>query len=306
MKTHAGVLTQEDLLAIPVIAECLPLCSFPVAGTKINCAVSGGADSTALLVLAVAAGCIPTAFHVDHGLRVGSDKESDIVKETAFLLGTNFSSLQVAVGDGPNLEARAREARYKVLPPGVATGHTADDQAETVILNMLRGTSLGGLRGMKLGYSHPILNLRRVHTEAICSALNLDIVHDPTNSQTIFRRNKVRHMVVPLLNEVAEKDVVPVIARMAEQAQEMYIQLNETAKMLIDDPSSVKQLRAAPPAIAKHALHQWLAPQVPQGKTIDAATIDRAMEVVRGNVRATQLPGGASLNRTRGVLHVTH
>src|ERR1700689_532054 len=109
-------------------------CTFPAAGNTLSCAVSGGADSLALLVLAVWAGCDVTAVHVDHGLRPGSAAEAEIVRDAAASLGAGFSALQVEVGHGPNIEARARAARRKVLPPGTATGHTMDDQAETVLL----------------------------------------------------------------------------------------------------------------------------------------------------------------------------
>ena len=111
------------------------------------CAVSGGADSLALLVLAVEAGCVR-----DRGPRRprpagGSAAEADVVRAAAAGLGAGFVSERVVVEPGPNLEARARAARYSVLPAGVLTGHTADDQAETVLLNLMWGAGLDGLAG---------------------------------------------------------------------------------------------------------------------------------------------------------------
>ncbi|HTZ09062.1 MAG TPA: ATP-binding protein, partial [Acidimicrobiales bacterium] len=108
--------------------ELLGRCTFPRPGTPCTCAVSGGADSLALLVLAVAAGCRVTAVHVDHGLRPGSASEAGVVGEAAAALGAGFRSVRVEVAPGPNLEARARAARLEALPPGAATGHTMDDQ----------------------------------------------------------------------------------------------------------------------------------------------------------------------------------
>ena len=122
-------------------ASLLTRCTFPAAGTRVACAVSGGADSTALLALAVAAGLDVTAVHVDHGLRPGSAHEADVVRANAERLGAAFRAERVQVADGPNLEARAREARYAILPPGALTGHTADDPAETVLLTLLRGAA---------------------------------------------------------------------------------------------------------------------------------------------------------------------
>ncbi|HEX5365549.1 MAG TPA: ATP-binding protein, partial [Acidimicrobiales bacterium] len=123
--------------------------------------MSGGADSLALLVLAARAGCRVTAVHVDHGLRPGSAGEADVVRAVAADVGAGFRAERVEVAPGPDLEARARAARYAVLPPGALTGHTADDQAETVLLNLIRGAGLEGLAGMRADQRRPLLALRR-------------------------------------------------------------------------------------------------------------------------------------------------
>ena len=119
----------------PLTTDLVGRCTFPAPGTPLVCAVSGGADSLALLVLATEAGCRVTAVHVDHGLRPGSDAEAAVVASAAARYGCEFRSVRVVVADGPNLEARARAARFEVLGPDAATGHTADDQAETVLAN---------------------------------------------------------------------------------------------------------------------------------------------------------------------------
>ena len=92
----------------------------------------------ALLALASSAGLEVTAIHVDHGIRPGSSEEADIVAATAERFGAQFESRSVTVDAGPNLEERARQARYSVLPEKVLTGHTADDQAETILLALLQ------------------------------------------------------------------------------------------------------------------------------------------------------------------------
>ena len=138
-----------------LVSDLVPRCSFPPPGTAFDCAVSGGPDSLALLVLAAAAGCLVTAIHVDHGLRAGSDAEAAVVARAAVLVGARFVAEKVVVGAGPNLEARARAARLASLPPGVATGHTMDDQAETILLNLLRGSGADGLAGMEPGSAAP-------------------------------------------------------------------------------------------------------------------------------------------------------
>ncbi|MDQ3145596.1 MAG: tRNA(Ile)-lysidine synthetase, partial [Actinomycetota bacterium] len=123
--------------------------------------VSGGADSLALLVLSVEAGCEVTAVHVDHGLRPGSGDEAGVVAEAAARWGAAFRAESTVVEPGPNLEARAREARRSALGDGAMTGHTLDDQAETVLLNLLRGAGADGLAAMAPGPGKPLLGLRR-------------------------------------------------------------------------------------------------------------------------------------------------
>src|SRR5690606_23396020 len=146
----------------PLVAELLARCDLPAPGAAVDVAVSGGPDSLALLALASAAGCAVTAHHVDHGLRPGSAAEADVVA-TAARFGAAFVAHRVEVTPGPNLEARARAARYRALPDGALTGHTADDQAETVLLNVLRGTGLDGLAGYR-PERRPLRALRRRET----------------------------------------------------------------------------------------------------------------------------------------------
>ena len=134
------------------LAAVLTRCEFPPpASGPVHLAVSGGPDSMALMVLARAAGLHGTAVHVDHGLRYGSAAEASVVSEAACRLGFDFSAVRVDVAPGPDLEARARRSRYGALPAGVLTGHTMDDQAETVLLNVLRGAGIDGLAGMRAG-----------------------------------------------------------------------------------------------------------------------------------------------------------
>src|SRR5205807_2102680 len=204
-------------------------------------------DSLALLVLAVAAGCVATAVHVDHGLRDGSADEADVVCDAAARLGTGFRAERVQVPPGPNLEARARAARYAVLPADVLTGHTADDQAETILLNLLRGAGRTGLAGMAPG-RHPLLRLRRRETRELCAAEGLTPVDDPSNVDPAQRRNRVRAALVPPLDAIVERDVVPLLARQAELMRDEDDLLDELAAAV--DPTDARLLAAAPAALA--------------------------------------------------------
>lgn len=282
------------------VAGLLRRCTFPPAGTHVACAVSGGADSLALLVLAVAAGCRATAVHVDHRLRSGSAGEADVVRAAAARFGAGVSTVAVRVAPGPNLEARAREARYAALPAGVLTGHTADDQAETVLLNLLRGSGLDGLAGMASA-GHPLLGLRRAETRALCADLGLAWVEDPSNLDPAHRRNRVRAELLPLVDDIADRDVAPVLARQAATLRDEAAFLDALAAGL--DPTDARALAAAPVVLARRAVRRWLATgPAGSGHPPDLATVERVLAVARGEVRATEVGGGRRVSRSRGRL----
>ncbi|HEX6595838.1 MAG TPA: tRNA lysidine(34) synthetase TilS, partial [Acidimicrobiales bacterium] len=281
------------------VDDLLRRCTFPPAGTAVTCAVSGGADSLALLVLARAAGCEVTAIHVDHRLRDGSAAEAEVVRAAAQRFGAKFSAVTVVVRTGPNLEARAREARYAALPAGVLTGHTADDQAETILLNLLRGSGLDGLAGMAAD-GHPLLGLRRSETRELCAHLGLAWVEDPSNADPVHRRNRVRAELLPLLDAIAERDVAPLLARQAGTLRDEATLLDALAAGL--DPTDARAVTAAPVALGRRAVRRWLAGS---GYPPDLATVERVLAVARGQVRATDVGGGRRVVRSRGRLSLS-
>jgi tRNA(Ile)-lysidine synthase len=278
-------------------AGLLARCTFLPPGTAVTCAVSGGADSLALLVLATAAGCVVTAVHVDHGLRPGSAAEADIVRDAAARYGATFKAEKVDVGPGPNLEARARAARYAVLPPDVLTGHTADDQAETVLLNLLRGAGVDGLAGMRATPNHPILALRRRDTEAVCALEGLHPVVDPTNADPAHLRNRIRHELLPLLDDIAGREVAPILARQAALLRDDADVLDHLAAV---DPTDARALADVPVALARRAIRAWLATDHPP----DAATVERVLAVARNEAKACDAGDGRRVARTRNVLRL--
>jgi tRNA(Ile)-lysidine synthase len=279
----------------------LARCTFPERGTAVTCAVSGGADSLALLVLATAAGCTVTAVHVDHGLRPGSGAEAEVVAAAAERYGAAFRAERAAVEPGPNLEARARAARYAVLPDGVLTGHTADDQAETVLLNLLRGSARSGLAGMARS-GRPLLGLRRAETAALCAAEGLQPVVDPSNADPAHRRNRVRHEVLPLLDDVAQRDVVALLARQADLLAAEDDLLDRLAAVL--DPTDARALRVAEPALARRAVRAWLRGGTGAEHPVDAATVERVLAVAADEAVAAEVGGGWRVARTEGRLRL--
>ena len=277
----------------PATLNLLAKCTFPPAGTTVTCAVSGGADSMTLMVLAVAAGCAVTAVHVDHGLRSGSHTEAELVAAVAERFGAAFRSETIDVPGGPNLEARAREARYAVLPDDVMTGHTADDQAETMLLNLMRGASSTGLAAMRPGPRRPILALRRATTVRFCHAVGIKAIDDPTNRDPAFLRNRVRHELLPLMNEMAARDLVPVLTRQAGLLRDDGDLLDHMAESI--DPTDAKRLAAAPVQLARRAVRRWLTTDHPP----DAATVERVLRVAGGQASGCDVGSGRRVERSR-------
>lgn len=288
--------------AAALAARLLPRCAFPSPPTSVTCAVSGGSDSLALLVLATCAGLTVTAVHVDHGLRPGSAAEAAVVRAAADRLGASFRAERVAVVDGPNLEARARNARRAVLPAGALTGHTADDRAETLLLNLLRGAGPAGLAAPAPGPTRPIVALRRAECRELVACCGLEVVADPSNDDPRFRRNRVRHELLPLLEDIADRDVVPLLVRTADLLDGLDRFVADQASAL--DPTDAGALRSVPEPVAAAALRSWLRTLNADRHPPDAATIARVLDVVWLRRRATELPGGRRLARRAGILHV--
>jgi hypoxanthine phosphoribosyltransferase len=287
-----------------LITELLPRCTFPPPGTALACAVSGGPDSLALLILATAAGCTVTAIHVDHGLRAGSAAEAEVVVGAAQQVGAAIVRETVVVAPGPNLEARARAARFAVLPQGVATGHTMDDQAETILLNLLRGAGSDGLAGMAPGWRHPLLALRRCETHAVCAASGLAPVRDPSNEDPAFLRNRVRHELLPLCAEVAGRDPVPLLARQAGVLRDEVALLEALAAEAVPDPTDAKAVAALSPALSRRAVRQWLRGPGDGAYPPTLAEVERVRAVAGGGAVATEIGGGRRVRRSAGRLIV--
>jgi len=245
------------------------------------------------VILAIESGCVVTAHHVNHGLRPDADADALIARQVAEQLGARFVEHRVHIEPGPNLEARAREARLAVLPDGVLTGHTADDQAETLLLRLMRGSGSDGLASMDPGWTHPILGLRRTETVALCAQRGLVVASDATNLDPAHQRNRIRHEVLPLLSEIAGRDLVPILNRSADLLREESAWLDSAAAGL--DPTDARAIAAAPLPLARRALRAWL---TEAGYPPDAASIERVLGVARGEHTACEISGGRRVERS--------
>jgi hypoxanthine phosphoribosyltransferase len=190
-----------------------------------------------------------------------------------------------------------------------------DDQAETVLINLLRGAGADGLAGMAPGYRHPLLGLRRCETHHLCAAAGLDLVDDPTNADPAFVRNRVRHELLPLCAQVAGRDPVPVLARQAGVLRDEVELLNALAADTLPDPSDARTVARAPRPVARRALRTWLRDQDQlQSRSPSApghvapppslAEVDRVLDVATGKAVGTELSGGRQVRRSKGRLRV--
>ncbi len=190
-------------------------------------ALSGGPDSLALT--AVAAGLRPTtALIVDHGLQAESAAVAETARAQAVSVGcVDVQVIRVQVGNEGGPEAAARAARYAALGAyhdgPVLLGHTRDDQAETVLLGLGRGSgvrSIAGMRPHDPPWCRPLLGVRRAVTHAACRELDLTAWQDPHNTDRRFTRTRLRLEVLPLLEDVLGGGVAEALARTATALRE--------------------------------------------------------------------------------------
>lgn len=211
-------------------------CALPQT-SKIGVAVSGGPDSMALLhVLANlrrTLGFELCALSVDHGLRPEAGQELQVVEAFCQELSVPFCRIALSLKDGGNLQERARDARYEALwrkarehageQVFLATAHHKDDRAETVLLRVLRGTSLPGLAVLPAregALLRPMIRATRAEVESYLQRHKIAFCEDPSNQQTRFLRVRVRHEILPLLREL-NPGVVDHLATLAEEAEEL-------------------------------------------------------------------------------------
>lgn len=184
----------------------------PATRPRVLACLSGGSDSTFLTWALIEVGCEVIAFHLDHGLRRGSELDAKYAEMTASKLDIPIHSMraEIEVAAGSSPETAAREARYQIAEQiadetgadWIATGHTADDQIETFFINLARGAGLDGLAAIpprRGRIIRPMLSVSRDSARRACTDQGLEFVDDPTNSDTSILRNRIRHDLLPKL-----------------------------------------------------------------------------------------------------------
>jgi tRNA(Ile)-lysidine synthase len=280
-------------------------------------AVSGGPDSVCLLAASAAVasrqGLRLEVAWVDHGLRPESAGEGRLVERLAAEHGLPFHATAVHVGHAPGLEARARQARERALEAvrdargldAIATGHTASDQAETLLMRLARGSSLKGAAGVlarKGLLVRPLLGLTRAQVEAYLAARGLGAAQDPMNADPAFLRVRVRTRVLPALEQAAGPGVAGRLARFAQFAAEDSAFLEGQAGAARERLSlgagalDAVGLRALPPPLQRRVLAALLEEA---GLPVDAPALLAALDALARGGR-TGLGGGWLLESAGG------
>jgi tRNA(Ile)-lysidine synthase len=298
-------------------------------GSLVLAAVSGGPDSLCLLhalcrlrrLLRIQVAC----FHFDHALRPGSERDTAFVRGQAEGLGVAFAMERATRRPrrGQSVEAWARAARYAALERArqevgadvAATGHTLDDQAETVLLAALRGAGLDALAGIRPaapGLVRPLLEVRRAEAEAFCRALGLRPRRDPMNRDPAYLRVAVRTRVLPQVERATGRGVAESLARTAgllrEDARFLDELAAESAARVVSHDARGCRLAAAPldalpRPVASRVVRSALADA---GLVAEARHVDAVLDLAAGRPgRRAALPTGLVAHRDREYVRVS-
>jgi tRNA(Ile)-lysidine synthase len=298
-------------------------------GDSVLASVSGGPDSLCLLhslhrlerLLRIRVTC----FHFDHRLRDGSKRDAAYVRGQAGRLGLPFV-LAVATSRparGESVEAWGRSVRYAALrramaetgAAAAATGHTLDDQAETILMAALRGGGLEALSGIAPisgGVVRPLLEVRRAEVEAFCRALHLRPRRDPMNRDASFLRVAVRRRALPLLERAVDRNAAGALARTAGLLRADAELLNElaaeaTSDVLVHARDGVSLRTTAlcrlPDPLASRVVRLAV---VAAGTLPESAHVEAVLDLARGRPgRRVSLPGGLLARRDRGYVRLS-
>jgi len=311
-------------------------------GQTVLVACSGGPDSTCLLHSLHALRRLfrigVVAFHFDHRLRPDSADDAAYVRRQAERLGlpVAFREAVDRPRKGQSVEAWARMARYAALTQAAADkgaqvaalGHTADDQAETVLLGLFRGGSLESLAGMPavgsippLGFPavRPLLETSRAETVAFCRALRLRPRKDPMNRDPRFLRNRIRHEVLPFLEKRLDRNLKTALARTAEviraDADFLEAWADKIARGVVDvDETEIRivaeVIQRSPEPVSARVVRRALRLAAAAGgewdSDVSASHIRAVIDLAHGRPgRAVDLPGPLKARRDREYVRVS-
>jgi tRNA(Ile)-lysidine synthase len=272
--------------------------------------VSGGPDSVALLRTIISLGGEPTVLHVDHGLRGEQAREdADFVRGLCVRMDAPCEVRRLRLGGFSNLQERAREERYRLAEevadglglPTIATGHTADDVAETVLMNLARGSGMRGLAGIppvRGRVQRPLIEVTRGEVLRYLQDLGQPYRTDPTNLTGKYARNRVRLEVLPILQDLYP-GAARNIARAASLAREDLQALEDLAATALENRGDEVVLERGAllglrPAVRRHAVRLAYAALAPGSPSLPSNLVEAVLGLQRGGegTRTLDLPHG--------------
>jgi len=314
---------------VGVVQDSLRRHAMLEAGTRVLVAVSGGPDSVGLLLVLATLrrklGVELLAAHVNHRLRgAESDADQACAAAAAAQLDVPFVHAELGAGlrHGGNLEARARALRYAALHDlaaahdcgVIATGHTLDDQAETLLLRLIRGSGVGGLAGIRPrrgdGVVRPLIDCRRADVAGAVRAAGLQARTDGSNADPRFLRTHVRQRVLPLLAEL-NPSIAAACANLsaAARAQRAIVRRWTDAQLAVGAPSgvlSVAWLAARPAGVRGLLVRRWLVASGAAARGLTARHVRAVLALTAGEkgVRRVELPDGRCVRLAKRTLRL--
>ncbi|MGI9585695.1 MAG: tRNA lysidine(34) synthetase TilS [Acidimicrobiia bacterium] len=270
-----------------------------VGGQPCAVALGGGADS-AVLLAAAASASDPSrvrSLFVNHGLEGSSMLEAAAVSVSE-MFGIKLEVLHAEIGEGPDLEARARHARYKAMESALApteiglTAHTRDDQAETVLMNLMRGSGGTGLAGIPRArgrWRRPFLDRRKVDLRQIADALDIPYADDPANEDLRFTRVRFRSVILPFLEAELDRPLTDAITRSADliAADDAFLD-SLAAKIVLDGATNRVLVPTAPiadlPVVVKRRIARRALRMVMNGYPGTSEDVERILVCLENGV----------------------
>lgn len=291
-------------------------------------AFSGGRDSVSLVEALLRGGFNElTLTHLDHCLRPESAAETDWVKNFALKRNLDFVAERTPVAElasslGRGVEETARDARYKFFAKvaldrsisKIVLAHHADDQIETLIFRLLRGSGMGGLSAMapeserftdgcSLTLLRPMLAIWRTEIDAFIAKLGVPFLEDPSNAKHDFTRNRIRHVLIPEMENVMRRPVREALWRTAEvlRAETEFLTATENALSPLPETLKVSDLKALPLALRRRRVARWLKRQGVPDISYDLVEAVGQL-ALHLNPSKVNLPKGAHARRKAGLI----